>query len=78
MNKYIDLRDTNNYDVIDKAAQVIKNGGLVLFPTETVYGIGANAFDDGAVKKIFVAKGRAQDTPLILIQNIFGRIALRC
>lgn len=66
MNKYIDLRDTNNYDAIDKAAQVIKNGGLVLFPTETVYGIGANAFDDDAVKKIFVAKGRAQDNPLIL------------
>ena len=40
--------------------------GLVVFPTETVYGIGANALDDEAVKKIFKAKGRPQDNPLIL------------
>ena len=70
-NKYLDLKDVNNYDAIDEAAKVIKDGGLVLFPTETVYGIGANGFDDDAVKKIFIAKGRAQDNPLILhIANI--------
>ncbi len=51
---------------INNAAQVIRNGGLVLFPTETVYGIGANGLDDEAVKKIFEAKGREQDNPLIL------------
>jgi len=51
---------------IEEAAQVIQEGGLVLFPTETVYGIGANALNDEAVKKIFVAKGREQDNPLIL------------
>ena len=51
---------------IKEAAEIIKNGGLVLFPTETVYGIGANALNDEAVKKIFIAKGRAQDNPLIL------------
>jgi len=51
---------------IKEASKIIKDGGIVLFPTETVYGIGANAFDDEAVKKIFVAKGRAQDNPLIL------------
>ena len=65
-NKYIDLKDVNNYEVLDDAAKVIKDGGLVLFPTETVYGIGANAFNDDAVKNIFIAKGRAQDNPLIL------------
>ena len=65
-NKYIDLKDVNNYEDMDNAAKVIKDGGLVLFPTETVYGIGANAFNDDAVKNIFVAKGRAQDNPLIL------------
>lgn len=64
--KYIDLQEINNYDDLNEAAQIIKDGGLVLFPTETVYGIGANAFDDEAVKKIFIAKGRAQDNPLIL------------
>ena len=53
-------------DDIKNASKIIKDGGIVLFPTETVYGIGANAFNDEAVKKIFVAKGRAQDNPLIL------------
>jgi L-threonylcarbamoyladenylate synthase len=51
---------------VNNAKKVIQDGGIVLFPTETVYGIGANALNDDAVKKIFVAKGRAQDNPLIL------------
>ena len=48
------------------AADIIKNGGLVAIPTETVYGLGANGLDEGAVAKIFEAKGRPQDNPLIL------------
>ena len=48
------------------AAEIIKNGGLVAIPTETVYGLGANGLDEDAVAKIFVAKGRPQDNPLIL------------
>ena len=48
------------------AAQIIKNGGLVAIPTETVYGLGANGLDPEAVAKIFAAKGRPQDNPLIL------------
>lgn len=51
---------------IDKAAKVIKAGGLVAFPTETVYGLGANALDEAAVQKIFAAKGRPADNPLII------------
>ncbi len=51
---------------IINAAKVIKDGGLVLFPTETVYGIGANGLNEQAVKNIFKAKGRASDNPLIL------------
>ena len=47
-------------------AEIIKNGGTVAFPTETVYGLGANALDVNAVKKIFTAKGRPGDNPLIL------------
>ncbi len=50
---------------ISKAANTIKNGGLVAFPTETVYGLGANAFDSKAVAKIFEAKGRPNFNPLI-------------
>ena len=48
------------------AAEIIKNGGLVAIPTETVYGLGANGLDENAVLKIFEAKGRPQDNPLIL------------
>lgn len=51
---------------IQKAARLIKQGGIVAFPTETVYGLGANALDAKAVRKIFVAKGRPSDNPLIV------------
>ncbi len=64
--KFLDMRDNEDYDKLNVAGEIIKNGGIVLFPTETVYGIGANALDNDAVKKIFIAKGRAQDNPLIL------------
>jgi len=49
-----------------KAAAIIKQGGLVAIPTETVYGLAANGLDPEAVSKIFIAKGRPQDNPLIL------------
>lgn len=51
---------------LDKAAEVLKSGGLVAFPTETVYGLGANALDEAAVKSIYKAKGRPSDNPLIV------------
>ncbi len=50
----------------EAAAQIILSGGLVALPTETVYGLGANGLDPAAVEKIFLAKGRPQDNPLIL------------
>lgn len=53
-------------EYINEAAQVIKNGGNVVFPTETVYGLGGDGLNEKAVKKIFEAKGRPQDNPLIL------------
>ena len=68
-DNYLDLSDIKNnseYTKLEEIANIIKNGGIVIFPTETVYGIGANGFDEEAVKKIFLAKGRAQDNPLIL------------
>lgn len=49
-----------------RGAEIIKRDGLVVFPTETVYGLGANALSEEAVKKIFIAKGRPQDNPLIV------------
>lgn len=51
---------------IKEAAQILKDGGLVAFPTETVYGLGADALNPKAVRKIFKAKKRPQDNPLIL------------
>ncbi len=51
---------------IAKAAQIIVRGEVVAFPTETVYGLGANAYNDQAIKKIFKAKGRPKDNPIIV------------
>jgi L-threonylcarbamoyladenylate synthase len=61
--------EQNYKELINKAAAIIKSGGLVAFPTETVYGLGANALDDEAVAKIFEAKGRPQDNPIIVHVN---------
>ncbi len=55
-----------NSENITKAADIIKKGGLVGMPTETVYGLAANALDENAVRSIFEAKGRPQDNPLIV------------
>ena len=60
-----DLTNPNDIDNLKIAAEVVRNGGLVAFPTETVYGLGANALDDEAVRRIFEVKGRPQDNPLI-------------
>jgi len=51
---------------VEKGAQILREGGVVAFPTETVYGLGADALNKEAVKKIFEAKGRPQDNPLII------------
>ena len=69
--RYFDLRDTKGQqkeieDKIAAAAKILRDGGLVGIPTETVYGLGANALDGAAVKRIFEAKGRPQDNPLII------------
>ncbi|MFW5746605.1 MAG: L-threonylcarbamoyladenylate synthase [Nanoarchaeota archaeon] len=53
-------------EVIRQAGELIRKGEVVAFPTETVYGLGANALDEDAVKKIFEAKGRPSDNPLIV------------
>ncbi len=53
-------------DGIEEAAAIIRQGGLVAFPTETVYGLGGNALDPEASKRIYAAKGRPSDNPLIV------------
>lgn len=57
------IKDTENLEV---AGEIIRNGGVVAFPTETVYGLGASAYDEDAIAKIYEAKGRPSDNPLIV------------
>ncbi|MFA6940935.1 MAG: L-threonylcarbamoyladenylate synthase [Clostridiaceae bacterium] len=68
METKVKILDINNidYEIIKEAAGILKKGGLVVFPTETVYGLGADALNEKAVNNIFKAKGRPQDNPLIV------------
>lgn len=69
--KYLNEKDNINIEELTEVANSLKKGKLAIFPTETVYGVGANALDEEAVKKIFIAKGRESDNPLIVhVSNI--------
>lgn len=57
----------NTSEGLTQAAQLLRSGETVAFPTDTVYGLGANAYQDTAVQKIYTAKGRPSDKPLILL-----------
>src|SRR5471030_1800826 len=80
MNTKIEILDSKKLakTIHLNIGDIIKKGGLVAFPTETVYGLGANALDPEAVKKIFIAKGRPQDNPLIVhiadLQEIYALV----
>ena len=63
---YYNWKENTSNEELKVVCNLIKNGELVIFPTETVYGIGANALDGEAVGKIFLAKGRPSDNPLIV------------
>jgi L-threonylcarbamoyladenylate synthase len=65
--KYVTVSAENpDAEVISEAARILDRGGLVAFPTETVYGLAADAFNDSAIRKVFEAKGRPSDNPLIV------------
>jgi L-threonylcarbamoyladenylate synthase len=68
-------RDNPNPDDIARAAECLRRGGLVAFPTETVYGLGVHALDRDAVRKLFDAKGRPVNDPLIVHVAEFGQVA---
>lgn len=59
-------REHIEQNIIEQAGAILKQGGLVAFPTETVYGLGANALDEEAARKTYAAKGRPSDNPLIV------------
>ena len=68
METIVKKTDKNQIDkeVIREAGDILKKGGLVAFPTETVYGLGADALQEEAAKKTYEAKGRPSDNPLIV------------
>lgn len=66
MKYFFDWKTDTKAEELNIAINELKNDGLILLPTETVYGIAANAYSNNACKKIFDAKGRAQDNPLII------------
>lgn len=78
MKKYLDLKNKIDYTKIKEPAEIIKKGGIVIFPTETVYGIGANGLDEKAVKKLYEIKQRPLNNPISLLvsdMNMVNEIA---
>ena len=69
MKKYIDLINDIDYKKLKEPVEIIKKGGIVVFPTETVYGIGANGLNKNAVKKLYEVKQRPLNKPISLLVN---------
>ena len=67
MEKYIDFRNGIEYDKLKEVASLINDGGVVIFPTETVYGIGGDAFNEKAVEKIYELKSRPKSKAISLL-----------
>ena len=77
--KIVKTEDGNEDEVIREAAEILKSGGLVAFPTETVYGLGGDALKEDAARRIYSAKGRPSDNPLIVhIADIGALDELAC
>lgn len=74
MNTYIDVKKNNNFDYIKQASNIIKNNETVIFPTETVYAIGANALSTDAITKIYTAKGRNFSNPINVLVNSISMV----
>ena len=69
MQNILDFTNNIDYAKLKKSAKIIKNGGIVVFPTETVYGIGTNGLDKNAVAKLFEVKQRPLNKPISLLVN---------
>ena len=71
MEKYINLENKLDYEELKIPAKIIKEGGIVIFPTETVYGIGTNGLDKEAIKRLYEIKQRPLNKPIsLLVSNI--------
>ena len=69
MQNYLDFKENIDDDKLKEIAKEIKNGKIVIFPTETVYGIGTNGLDESAVKKLYLVKKRSFNKPISLLVN---------
>lgn len=70
----IDIISGDREKGIDRVGEILRAGGIVAIPTETVYGLAASAFDDDAIKAVFTAKGRPQNNPLIVHISDFNML----
>ena len=71
MKKYMDFRNDIDLEKLKEPAQLIKKGGIVIFPTETVYGIGTNGFNEESIRRIYEIKKRDFNKPIsLLVSNI--------
>ena len=71
---YLDFRNDIDYTKLKEPAKTIKNGGIVIFPTETVYGIGTNGLDENAVRRLYEIKQRPLNKPISLLVNSIDMI----
>ena len=70
-SKYIDLKNEKDLEKLKEPAQIINDGGIVVFPTETVYGIGTNGLDENAVRRLYEVKKRPIEKPIsLLVSNM--------
>ena len=69
MKNYLDLKNNKNFESLIEPAKIIKNGGIVIFPTETVYGVGTNGFNEKSIKKLYEIKKRPLNKPISLLVN---------
>lgn len=69
MSKYLNLEKNPKYINLKEPAQIIQEGGIVIFPTETVYGIGVNGLNETAIKKLYEVKQRPTNKPISLLVN---------
>ena len=74
MEKLLNLKNSTDYQKLRYSAEIIKNGGIVVFPTETVYGIGTNGLDKEAVERLYKIKERPLNKPISLLVSDYEMI----
>ncbi len=74
MQKYLNFKNKIDYEKLENISKIIKNGNIVVFPTDTVYGIGTNGLDEIAIKKLYEIKKRDFNKPISLLVNSIDMI----